>query len=174
MLSLRLFARNGLGGEVASELGEGGWRPAAANTTAARLLEAGCRATPAQGAVPARALAAATPRPPPEPPRAPSAPVVRAAPVGPDLPAREGWAVQVGALPSEAAARDTLRKVAAGAPELAARGRLVLPADSGSLRVFRARFTGFTDRAAAQAACDAVERTGASCLVLRAAPAPGR
>ena len=86
----------------------------------------------------------------------------------PVVAARTGWLVQIGAYDQEGKARAALAdaKSKGGAPLASAQGftETVGGASSG---LWRARFAGFHDQAAADGACKALKRKNYSCLALR-------
>jgi D-alanyl-D-alanine carboxypeptidase len=79
--------------------------------------------------------------------------------------AREGWKIQIGALPSQTAASERL---AAARDQFA---RLLAQAEpyteavaTGSTTLYRARFAGFETQAAARAACAQIKKRAYDCL----------
>jgi D-alanyl-D-alanine carboxypeptidase len=82
--------------------------------------------------------------------------------MGPPAP---GWRIQIGAFPSEANALATLSQAAgAEATRLAAVTPYTETVTVGGVLHYRARFSGFANSAAAEAACDRLERHGFACF----------
>lgn len=109
---------------------------------------------------PSVGLSSSTPQPPParavEPPKAKTA--------TPTAPRKPGSVVaQVGALPSENAARDTLKKTARHAPQ--GTTQKVEEATIDGRTLYRAQVRGFVDRAEAGQFCKAVVAGGGVCFV---------
>lgn len=85
----------------------------------------------------------------------------------PAVPRRGEFSIQLGAFPSEAAARDTLKEArAAAARSLASADAYTETVERGSMTLVRARFAGF-DRAQADAACRALRGEDYDCMVVR-------
>ena len=111
-------------------------------------------AAPAPAAVPAPAPAARTPA------------VATPAPAHP-APATAGgrWAVQLGALNSEAAARSAWEKAVRSTPELGSRHPAITELKrDGMVTLWRLRTGGLADAAAARALCEAVRAKGGNCV----------
>lgn len=81
---------------------------------------------------------------------------------------RTGWMIQVGATDSEAGARALLAKAKdkAGAL-LSRRDSFTMSVAKGQSMIYRARFAGFADQSAANAACQSLKRKDFACLALR-------
>ena len=77
------------------------------------------------------------------------------------------WQIQIGALPSEAAARKLLARAAGlvGSVDVGATARVEATA-SGGRTLYRARFSGFADRAGAARACATLKRGSFDCIAL--------
>ncbi|WP_420393104.1 serine hydrolase [Acuticoccus sp.] len=108
-------------------------RSVTADRTAATATRADATASPTE----APSVAAATPA------------TVRATAQVPDGP----WQIQIGAVPSEAAARRLLAAAARAEPAMGKRARVTLPVATARGTLYRARFAGFRTRAEAQSAC---------------------
>jgi D-alanyl-D-alanine carboxypeptidase len=112
--------------------------------------------------------------PPPAAPMAeatPVAPVAASAaalaPVQKTAPARSGWIIQVGALPSESEAKERLASVKTKAARyLASADPFTEPVQKGSTTLYRARFAGF-DKTQAEAACRYLKRNDVDCLAIK-------
>jgi D-alanyl-D-alanine carboxypeptidase len=93
---------------------------------------------------------------------APSA-VAEAASISPEV-----WKIQIGAMPNEDSAAATLERARAAAPTiLASVTPYTEPVPRNGETLFRARFAGFIDQNAAQAACAALVREDFACLAVR-------
>lgn len=109
---------------------------------------------------PSIGLNPATPQPPPAPPPQP----VAAKPKAEAPPRKPGKVIaQVGAVPSESAARDLLKKVARHAP--AGTTQKVEEASVDGRTLYRAQVRGFVDRPEAKRFCNAVTTAGGVCFV---------
>lgn len=130
--------------------------PTALATNAAPLA-------PPVAAPPAAAPLAAMPAP---RPAAPAAPAVTPVVPAPATPVANGRAmIQLGALPSEEAARTEWDRLAKRVPELAAfQPRISRFEREGQAPLFRLRAGGLADAAAAKSLCDVVRAKGAACI----------
>ncbi|RIY01551.1 D-alanyl-D-alanine carboxypeptidase [Aureimonas flava] len=80
-----------------------------------------------------------------------------------------GWVVQIAATPAEATAYDMLSEAKQRAGSALAGARPFTQAvASGSQTLYRARFAGFADKAAANAACDALKSKAYACYAIAA------
>jgi D-alanyl-D-alanine carboxypeptidase len=109
--------------------------------------------------------------PPPEAaaaaPAAPPAPATAPVTAQKKAPARSGWIIQVGALPSETEAKERLATVKTKAARyLASADPFTEPVQKGSTTLFRARFAGF-DKTQAEAACRYLKRNDVDCLAIK-------
>ncbi|WP_082653444.1 D-alanyl-D-alanine carboxypeptidase family protein [Aureimonas sp. AU22] len=137
-------------------------RPVVGRDAIREALEANDRAAPAV----ATALAAPMPRA--------SIPnvVTQASAAASTMPSSgpaSGWVVQIAATPAEATAYDILSeaKQRAGSALMGAQAFTQAVA-SGSQTLYRARFSGFADKAAANAACDALKSKAYACYAIAA------
>jgi D-alanyl-D-alanine carboxypeptidase len=104
-------------------------------------------------------VAAASPGAAPPAPPAPAA----ASTISPDA-----WKIQIGALPSEDQATQTLDRARQAAPQLlASLTPYTEPVPRNGETLYRARFAGFIDQTAAQAACAALVKEDFACLAVR-------
>jgi D-alanyl-D-alanine carboxypeptidase len=79
--------------------------------------------------------------------------------------ARDGWKIQIGALPSQTAASERLEAARDQFARLLAQAEPYTEAVSkGSTTLYRARFAGFETQAAAQAACAQIKKRAYDCL----------
>jgi D-alanyl-D-alanine carboxypeptidase len=86
----------------------------------------------------------------------------------PKLAHHQGWMVQIGAYDTEKAARTALEKAKGKGGSVVARAdAFTEPANTGSGRLWRARFAGFADQKRAEDACRALKRKDFACLALR-------
>ena len=99
----------------------------------------------------------------------PPAAVAPTLPVGPAQPQGDfdpGWAIQIGALPSEEAALERLSEAMRLERDLLATAApYTEPVMVGETMHFRARFNGFTSSEAAWAACSRIQNHGLDCFV---------
>ena len=82
--------------------------------------------------------------------------------------AGEGWAIQIGAFRSDAAAEQAARRVAVLAVVKGKPQQILAPAKTDASRLYRARLLHFTSKGA-QAACDELHRRGIACSIVRPA-----
>lgn len=113
---------------------------------------------------PAQAVAAVPPAPAP----ATTRPPVQMAQAEAETPRRRGeFSIQLGAFPSESAARDTLKEARDTASNpLRTAEPYTEKVERGALTLIRARFAGF-DRAGAEAACRALRSNDYDCMLVR-------
>jgi D-alanyl-D-alanine carboxypeptidase len=79
--------------------------------------------------------------------------------------ARDGWKIQIGALPSQTAASERLAAARDQFARLLAQAEPYTEAVAkGSTTLYRARFAGFETQAAAQAACAQIKKRAYECL----------
>lgn len=75
-----------------------------------------------------------------------------------------GWIVQVGTSPEQSSAMDLLRSAQdKGGPVLRSATPFTVAFDTGSAKVYRARFGGFANQEAAVGACKALKKKGIGC-----------
>ncbi len=99
-----------------------------------------------------------------EPPRPADAAKARPAPAAAN---RDGWVIQIGATDKVSDAKALLEKAQAKVgSRLAANTAMTEPVVKGSSTLYRARFSGFTAKTAAEAACSALKHKDFACLVL--------
>ncbi len=80
-----------------------------------------------------------------------------------------GWVVQIAATPAEATAYDILSEAKQRAGSALAGAQAFTQAvANGSQTLYRARFSGFADKAAANAACDALKSKAYACYAIAA------
>jgi D-alanyl-D-alanine carboxypeptidase len=80
-------------------------------------------------------------------------------------PARDGWKIQIGALPSQSAASERLAAARDQFARLLARAEpYTEPVAAGSTTLYRARFAGFETQADARAACAQIKKRAYDCL----------
>ncbi|WP_082505163.1 D-alanyl-D-alanine carboxypeptidase family protein [Aureimonas sp. Leaf324] len=80
-----------------------------------------------------------------------------------------GWVVQIAATPAEATAYDILSEAKQRAGSALADAQAFTQAvANGSQTLYRARFSGFADKAAANAACDALKSKAYACYAIAA------
>jgi cell division septation protein DedD len=129
---------------------------------AARPAPAAAPAPAPAPAAPASALAQAQPLPAPQPAQPAAAPAAQ--------PARPAGRVQLGALPTEDAARAEWERLTRRAPELfAGRSPQIVRLDrgEGQAPLFRLRTGGLADQDAAAAFCEQVRARGGVCAPVR-------
>ena len=78
-----------------------------------------------------------------------------------------GWVVQIGAAPSETGANSLLSEAASSIGALSGFQPYVERIEKNGQVFFRARFTGFSDRAAANAMCGELKKIKMSCLAMQ-------
>ena len=79
--------------------------------------------------------------------------------------ARDGWKIQIGALPSQTAASERLAAARDQFARLLAQAEpYTEPVAAGSTTLYRARFAGFETQAAARAACAQIKKRAYDCL----------
>ncbi|BBE71583.1 D-alanyl-D-alanine carboxypeptidase [Oharaeibacter diazotrophicus] len=82
--------------------------------------------------------------------------------------AARGWMIQIGAVPSKAAAADLIRRAQAkGGKALAAADPVTETVSKGGQTLVRARFAGFESEKAASRACAALKRSDMNCYSFR-------
>jgi D-alanyl-D-alanine carboxypeptidase len=90
--------------------------------------------------------------------------VAAPAPVA-SAPSRDGWKIQIGALPSQSAASERLAAARDQFARLLARAEpYTEPVAAGSTTLYRARFAGFETQADARAACAQIKKRAYDCL----------
>jgi D-alanyl-D-alanine carboxypeptidase len=78
------------------------------------------------------------------------------------------WKIQIGAMPNADSATATLERARAAAPTvLASVTPYTEPVPRNGETLYRARFAGFIDQDAAQAACAVLVREDFACLAVR-------
>lgn len=88
--------------------------------------------------------------------------------VAPIASGRTGWMIQIGAFDSKGAAEARIDKAkSAGVRELARAEGFTETAAKGGTKIVRARFAGFADQNAANAACSSLKRKDFECIALR-------
>jgi D-alanyl-D-alanine carboxypeptidase len=93
--------------------------------------------------------------------------IAKAEPVPPQVHARGGWLIQIGAFDAEAEAREHLSAAQSQAhATLAAAEPFTERVQKGDKALYRARFAGF-DRGAAEAACRELKRGDFECMAVR-------
>lgn len=97
---------------------------------------------------------------------------VAAAPDAAPLPAAPppagGWQIQLGALPSSAAAEALLAKARGAAPTLlGGHSPFTEPVSKGAETLYRARFAGFSDKESARATCEKLARLTFACIAVQ-------
>ena len=80
---------------------------------------------------------------------------------------REQWLIQIGAYDDEEAAHEQLRGAQRMAEILNNRLAYTEPVQKDATTLYRARFSGFDDKAAAQAACSELKKANFPCLPMR-------
>jgi len=92
---------------------------------------------------------------------------VKPAPAPPQVRARGGWLIQIGAFDGEDEAKQHLNAAQLKAPTmLAAADPFTERVQKGDKALYRARFAGF-DKAMAEAACKQLKRTDIECMTVR-------
>ena len=82
-------------------------------------------------------------------------------------PIREGWLIQIAAVDNANDAKALLTRArSVGGEKLAAGTPVTEPFSKGSATLYRARFAGFPDQKAANAACSSLKRKDFACLVI--------
>jgi D-alanyl-D-alanine carboxypeptidase len=79
----------------------------------------------------------------------------------------DGWVVQIGAAPSETGANSLLSQAASSIGSLSGFRPYVERIEKNGQVFFRARFTGFNDRDAANAMCNELKKIKMSCLAMQ-------
>ena len=78
-----------------------------------------------------------------------------------------GWNIQIAATPSRSSAEEILdRALSKGSAVLAGASPYTEPVVTGGTTLYRARFAGFPDQAAARAACAYLVKRDFNCLAL--------
>jgi hypothetical protein len=81
--------------------------------------------------------------------------------------AMTGWKIQLAASPTQSQAEDILdRALGQASKVLRTASPYTEPVVSGNTKLYRARFAGFHDKAAARAACDYLSRRAFKCLTI--------
>jgi D-alanyl-D-alanine carboxypeptidase len=89
-------------------------------------------------------------------------------PIVPEIAAPlDGWVVQIGAAPSETGANSLLSQAASSISSLSGFRPYVERIEKNGQVFFRARFTGFNDRDAANAMCNELKKIKMSCLAMQ-------
>ncbi|MCC6983409.1 MAG: D-alanyl-D-alanine carboxypeptidase [Bauldia sp.] len=106
---------------------------------------------------------AAAPEPAPAPAATPPAAIADASAIPPEV-----WKIQIGAMPNQGSATATLERARQAAPTvLASVTPYTEPVPRNGETLYRARFAGFIDQNAAQAACAVLVREDFACLAVR-------
>ncbi|MHA1189687.1 MAG: SPOR domain-containing protein, partial [Alphaproteobacteria bacterium] len=80
---------------------------------------------------------------------------------------RDGWHIQVAAVPSESAAQSILRKVQARAGGLlVSADPFTQPVNANGVRLYRARFAGFFGKKEARSICRKLKKKSVTCLAV--------
>lgn len=79
----------------------------------------------------------------------------------------EGWTIQIGALPSQDAAVAVLAQAKGTVADLNARTPYTQSVNTNGTTLWRARFSGFSNRDSARSACSALEARDFACLAVR-------
>lgn len=144
-----------------------GPQPAQTNQARDAVEEAATASIPRRAPQVAAAIPAPTPLPAPIAPP-PVAATPQSAPTPQQQAALTGWVVQIAAANSETEAQRILRAARESAgPRLSHAQPLTERVQKGASTLYRARFAGFADKSAADAACAVLKRNDYDCMAIR-------